>query len=161
MLHQLQTLFYIKMLRGIMNDKLLFLSYHDRAMCLGLSGPVENPTRESFEGGFLRYFTRQMRGFLDLLWQKPSSLFVSLGRSSISIASVMMRSIHVGAVERILMLCRSTGYSNAQHCKSASQAWCSTASDTTSGVIILSTAPTCMDRSIAKSTINKKNKLTL
>jgi hypothetical protein len=35
-------------------------------------------------------FMEQMRGFHDLLKQKPSSLFILLGWSSISIASLMM-----------------------------------------------------------------------
>jgi hypothetical protein len=115
-----------------------------RAMCLGLRGPVENTTRESFEGGFLPYFTLQMRGFLDLLWQKPSSLFVLLERSSISVASLMMRSISVvmplgevpsksGVVEP------SFGHHIRLHNTS-----------------ILSTAPTYMDRSIIKSIIKTK-----
>jgi hypothetical protein len=44
----------------------------------------------SCSGGFLR---EQMRGFHDLLRQNPTSLFMLLGWSSISMASLMMWSI--------------------------------------------------------------------
>jgi hypothetical protein len=46
-----------------------------------------------------------MRGFHDLLRQKPFSLFILLGWSSILIASLMMRSMYLGLVERMVVLC--------------------------------------------------------
>jgi hypothetical protein len=61
-----------------------------------LRGPAENPDMLSCCGGFLRYFREQRRGFHDLLRQKPSSLFILLGWSSI--ASLMMRSMYLGLV---------------------------------------------------------------
>jgi hypothetical protein len=45
----------------------------------------------------------QMRGFHDLLGQKPSTLFILLGWGSFSIASLMI-SIYLGLVERMLVL---------------------------------------------------------
>jgi hypothetical protein len=46
-----------------------------------------------------------MRGFHDLLKQKPSSLFILLGWSSISIVSLIMRSMYLGLVERMVVFC--------------------------------------------------------
>jgi hypothetical protein len=46
-----------------------------------------------------------MRGFYDLLRQKPSSLFISLGWSSISIASLMMQFMYLDLVGRMLVFC--------------------------------------------------------
>jgi hypothetical protein len=31
-----------------------------RAVCMGLCDPMENPTRESCEGGFLQYFREEI-----------------------------------------------------------------------------------------------------
>jgi hypothetical protein len=56
-----------------------------RAVCTDLRGPAENPDLLSYDWGFLRSFREQMRGFHDLLRQKPSSLFNLVGRSSSSI----------------------------------------------------------------------------
>jgi hypothetical protein len=66
---------------------------------------VGNPSILSCEGVFLRSSREQMRGFHDLIKQKPSSLFITLGWSSISVSSLMMRSMHLGLVDRALMLC--------------------------------------------------------
>jgi hypothetical protein len=57
-----------------------------RAVWEDLYDPVENPPRESCEGGFLQSFRG---GIHDLLRQKPSSLFILLGWSSISVTSLM------------------------------------------------------------------------
>jgi hypothetical protein len=48
---------------------------------------------------------RSWQIFYDLLRQKPSSLFISLGWSSISVASVMMRFMYLVLVRRMLVLC--------------------------------------------------------
>jgi hypothetical protein len=56
-----------------------------RAVCTDLPSPAEIPYLLSCDGGFLRSFREQMRGFHDLLRQKPSSLFVLFGWRSISI----------------------------------------------------------------------------
>jgi hypothetical protein len=44
-----------------------------------------------------------MRGFHDLLRQKPSSLFMLMGWSSVSVAGLMMQSMDLDLVERILV----------------------------------------------------------
>jgi hypothetical protein len=46
-----------------------------------------------------------MRGFHDLLRQKPYSLFILLGWSSISVTSPMMQSMYLGLVERMVVFC--------------------------------------------------------
>jgi hypothetical protein len=51
--------------------------------------------------GFLR---EQKRGFHDLLRQKPISLFILLGWSSISMASLTMRSMYWILVARMEVL---------------------------------------------------------
>jgi hypothetical protein len=61
-----------------------------RAVCTDLRGPVEKPALESCEGSVLKSFREQMRGWYHLLKQKPSSLFMLLGWSSISTASLTM-----------------------------------------------------------------------
>jgi hypothetical protein len=48
---------------------------------------------------------QHMRGFRDLFRQKPSSLFIMLGRSSISITSLTMRSMYLGLVEKMAVWC--------------------------------------------------------
>jgi hypothetical protein len=53
-----------------------------RAVCMDLCDPIENPSIESCDRGFLWSFREQMRGFHDSLRQKPSSLFRLLGWSS-------------------------------------------------------------------------------
>jgi hypothetical protein len=60
--------------------------------CLDLHGPVENLAGDSCEGGF--------RGFHKLLRQKPSSLFIVLGWSSVSTTSSMMKSMYMDLVDR-------------------------------------------------------------
>jgi hypothetical protein len=73
-----------------------------RAVCTDLSGPVQNHDLLSCDGDFLRSFREQMRGFHDdLLGQKPSPLFTFLGWSSISVTSLMMRSMYQRLVERM------------------------------------------------------------
>jgi hypothetical protein len=60
-----------------------------KAVCTDLCGPAENSDLLSCDEGFLRSFREQMRGFHDLLLrQKPTSLFIMLGWSSISVASL-------------------------------------------------------------------------
>jgi hypothetical protein len=59
-------------------------------VCMGLCDPMENPTRESCEGGFLQYFREEIWGFHDLVRQKLSSIFILLGWSSILITSLMI-----------------------------------------------------------------------
>jgi hypothetical protein len=55
---------------------------------------VVRSTQEVWDGvHFPGYFSVHIRGFHDLLRQKPSSLFILYGWSSISMASLMMRSI--------------------------------------------------------------------
>jgi hypothetical protein len=76
-----------------------------RAVWTGLRGLMENPDVLSCDGGFLRSFREQMRGYHDLLRQKPSSMFVLLGWSSISVASLMVRSIYLGLMERLAVWC--------------------------------------------------------
>jgi hypothetical protein len=75
-------------------------------VCTDQHGLVEDPDLPSRCGGFLRSFREQRRGFHDLLRQKPSSLFILLGWSSISIASLMMPSMYLGLVERMVVLCK-------------------------------------------------------
>jgi hypothetical protein len=67
------------------------------AVCTDLRGAAENPDLMSCDGGFLRAFRQQMRGFHDLFRQKPSSLFILLGWSSIPVASLMIK-LHVREV---------------------------------------------------------------
>jgi hypothetical protein len=76
-----------------------------RAACTHLHGAMENPALESCEGGFLKSFREQMRGLHDLLRQKPSSLFMLMGWSSISTASLMMRSMYLELVVRMAVFC--------------------------------------------------------
>jgi hypothetical protein len=58
---------------------------------------VENPTRQLREASLLQSF-RKIGDFPDLLRQNPSSLFILLGFSSISIASLVVRSVYLGLV---------------------------------------------------------------
>jgi hypothetical protein len=55
-------------------------------------GPAESLDLLSCDGGYLRPFREQFRGFLDLLRQKPSSMSALLGWSTISISSLTMQS---------------------------------------------------------------------
>jgi hypothetical protein len=48
------------------------------ARCTDLHGPTENPDLLCGKG-FLQSFSKLIRGFHDLLRQKPSSLFILLG----------------------------------------------------------------------------------
>jgi hypothetical protein len=66
-------------------------------------GSAENPDQQFCDGGFLRSFREQMRGFHNLLRQKPSSLFILLGWSSVSLVSLMIRPIYLGFVESMVM----------------------------------------------------------
>jgi hypothetical protein len=70
-------------------------------VCEDLRGLVKNPDLPSCWCGFLRSFREQVRGFHDLLKQKPSSLFILLGWSSISVTSLMMRSMCLSLVKAI------------------------------------------------------------
>jgi hypothetical protein len=105
-----------------------------RAVCTDLRGPAEDPDLPSCDGGFPQPFREQRRGFHDLLRQEPSYLFILLGLSSISIASLMMRSMYLGVVERMvvfcswmrchkLMLCSPT--SDLSECSRRMCRWCS------------------------------------
>jgi hypothetical protein len=66
-----------------------------------LHGPTENPSTESCEGGFLQSFIEEMRGFHDLLRQKPSSLFILLGQSSTSVASLCLHNLTFNALHGV------------------------------------------------------------
>jgi hypothetical protein len=67
----------------------------DCQVCMDLCSLVE------LVSGFLR---EQMRGFHDLLRQKPISLFMLLGWCSISVASLTMRSMYWVLVARMEVL---------------------------------------------------------
>jgi hypothetical protein len=69
-----------------------------RAVCMDLHVPAENPSLHS--RGFLRSFREWVRGFHDLLRQKPSFLFMWLPCSSILGISLMMRSTYLDLTER-------------------------------------------------------------
>jgi hypothetical protein len=71
----------------------------------GLRGPAENPTLLSCDGGLLRTFRRQMRGFHDSFKEKPSYLFILLGLSLNSVASLIMRSLYLGLLQRTAVWC--------------------------------------------------------
>jgi pimeloyl-ACP methyl ester carboxylesterase len=73
--------------------------------CTELRGFADNPDLPPCYRCFPRSFKEQMRGFRDLLRQKTSSLFIVLGWSSISIASLMMQSMYLDLVERMVVLC--------------------------------------------------------
>jgi hypothetical protein len=70
------------------------------------------PLQGTLEGVMLllippfRPLSSRMRGFYDLLRDKPSSLLLLSGWSSMSIASLMIRSMHLDFLARILVLCR-------------------------------------------------------
>jgi hypothetical protein len=57
----------------------------------------------SWAGGFLRTSREWISGFHDWLRQRPSSLFMLFGCSSISVASLINRSIYLDLVDRILV----------------------------------------------------------
>jgi hypothetical protein len=62
-------------------------------------------TQDVWDGvHFPGYFRVQIRGFHDLLRQKPSSLFILYEWSSISMASLMMRSMYLVFVESMQVL---------------------------------------------------------
>jgi hypothetical protein len=63
-----------------------------RAVRADLRSPMENPDLLSCDRSFLPPFKEQMKGFHDLLKQKPSYPFTLMGRSSVPIAFLMMRS---------------------------------------------------------------------
>lgn len=65
------------------------------AVCSGLFGPLLNLPRENCD---------EMRGLLDFLRQKPSSVFILLGWSTIPILALMVQSTYPCLVERILVL---------------------------------------------------------
>jgi hypothetical protein len=54
-------------------------------------------------GGFLRTLREWISGFHDRLRQRPSSLFMLFGCSSISVASLICRSMYLDLVDRILV----------------------------------------------------------
>jgi hypothetical protein len=66
---------------------------------------MQNADLLSCDGDFIRSFREQMRSFHDLLTQKPSFLFIMLTRSSISVTSLMMRSMYLGLVGRMAVWC--------------------------------------------------------
>lgn len=70
-------------------------------------GSTGNPFIKSCDGGFPWFLREQMRGLNDLLWQNPSSLFILLGQSSISVAFLMLGSLYWGLVWKVLVLCPS------------------------------------------------------
>jgi hypothetical protein len=72
------------------------------AVCTDLRGAAENPDMPL---GLLRSVREQMRGFHDLLRQKPSFLFTLLGWSSFRTASLKMWSVFLGLVERMAVWC--------------------------------------------------------
>jgi hypothetical protein len=74
-------------------------------VCTDLHGTTENRDLPSRDGGFQQSFRERMRGFHDLLGQKPFYLLVLLGWSSISIASLMMQSMYLGLVARMVVWC--------------------------------------------------------
>jgi hypothetical protein len=49
------------------------------AVLMDLCGLLEYLSKTSYEGGFLQSFREQMRGFCDVLRQKPSFLFILMG----------------------------------------------------------------------------------
>jgi hypothetical protein len=66
---------------------------------------VVRSTQEVGDGvHFPGYFRVQIGGFHDLLRQKPSSLFILYGWSSVSMASLMMRSMYLVFVESMEVL---------------------------------------------------------
>jgi hypothetical protein len=76
-----------------------------RVVRMDLCGPAENVVLPSYEGGFLRSFRERMRCFYDLLREKPFFLFIILGWSPISVASLTMRSMFLDLEERIVVWC--------------------------------------------------------
>jgi hypothetical protein len=76
-----------------------------RALCTDPHGLAENPDLLSYDGGFVQSFRGQMRGFQDMLRQNLSSLFILLGWTSISVTSLMIRSMCLGSVERMVVWC--------------------------------------------------------
>lgn len=83
----------------------------DKTACATFVAPLENPSVESCEGGFLHSSREQMRGFHDLLRQKPSCLIV-LGWSSISVALLMIWAVCLCSMESMLVLYRWMWYSS-------------------------------------------------
>jgi hypothetical protein len=55
------------------------------------------------EGAFFCSFMIRIRGFHGLLWEKPSSLFMLSGWSSVSVASLITHSIHPEFLARLLL----------------------------------------------------------
>jgi hypothetical protein len=65
-----------------------------RHSSLTADAPIGRPCNR-YQASCYRDFSReQMRGFLDFLRQKPTSLFILLGWSSISVASLTMQSMY-------------------------------------------------------------------
>jgi hypothetical protein len=61
-----------------------------KAVCTDLRVPAENPDLLSCDANIVGAFREQMRAFHDLLREKPASIFILLGQSSISTASLLM-----------------------------------------------------------------------
>jgi hypothetical protein len=71
------------------------------AVCTVLRGPAETSNLLSRDGGFLRSFKEQMRGFHDLLRQKPSLPVHIVGME----LDLSMRYMYLGLVERMAVWC--------------------------------------------------------
>jgi hypothetical protein len=74
-----------------------------RAVHMDLCGPTENAVVPLYEGGFLRSFRERMRGFHDLLREKPFFLLILFRWRAISIVSLTMQSMFLDLVERIVV----------------------------------------------------------
>jgi hypothetical protein len=62
-------------------------------------GLLEYSSEESYEGGFLQSFREQMRGFCDVLRQKPSFPFILMGWNLISVVSLMFDGEDAGVMK--------------------------------------------------------------
>jgi hypothetical protein len=65
---------------------------------------MENSSRVSCQGGFILSFREEMRGFHDLLKQKPSTVFILLDKAQSHVTFLLMWSIYCSLMERVVVL---------------------------------------------------------